>query len=227
VPCHHPQEMQQLLYNVNDVVSREKSFPLKLHSQRVASDKGMGEMASNYNDIIKMLESNIKDIAKVDDSIASAMREVVECLKDQFEQFRNLSLQNEATMSKNFAEYKDILTEQFGSVMALELANLHNGLSVWRHNFMQSQIGMSMNLKQTALLEANEGRELVTKLQKSLSSLTLRHGLLATEKEASDQRAIAVVKQLNNLINNIRNSRLYRPRTWRIPNASLARRMQR
>jgi hypothetical protein len=112
VPYHHPQEMQQLLYNVNDVVSREKSFPLKLHSQRVASDKGMGEMASNYNDIIKMLESDIKDIVKVDDSTASAMREVVECLKDQFEQFRNLSLQNEATMSKNFAEYKDILTEQ-------------------------------------------------------------------------------------------------------------------
>src|SRR5690242_3013536 len=80
------------------------------------------------------------------------------------------------------------MTEQFASVMALELASLHNDLSVWRNNFMQQQIGVQTNIRRSVQSELDGNKEMFEKLQKSFSNLTLRHGLIVTEKKATEQK---------------------------------------
>lgn len=83
------------------------------------------------------------------------------------------------------------MIEQFGSASALERANLHNSLSVWREN-MQHQMQAQMSMKQYFEAEATENKEMYTKLHDSFSYLTLRYGLLVTEKKTSDEEIASV-----------------------------------
>lgn len=107
VPFHHPEEMQLIIAKVNDVVSREESFPIKLHAQRVASDTAVTDMANNFKEITGLLEGDIADIEKVDKPSAESMREVVEVLKDTFTQFHNHVLQRDSATAKDFEEYSE------------------------------------------------------------------------------------------------------------------------
>lgn len=73
-----------------------------------------------------------------------------------------------------------ILTEQYGSAMALELANLHNGLSLWRQTFLEHHVQNNMSVQRAIEIEAAANKNIFAELQKTHNTLLLRYGLLAT-----------------------------------------------
>jgi hypothetical protein len=108
VPYHHPAEIQLIIAKINDVVVREKAYPIKLHASRVASDTALLDFVSTFRDLVGMLESDITDLQKSDNVAAVAMREIVDVLKDNFSQLHTHVLQREATTAKDFEDYSEL-----------------------------------------------------------------------------------------------------------------------
>ena len=97
--------MNLILAKVTNATSREQQFPLKLHSDRVASDTAINEMVTTFGHLVGMLESDIQDVEKLDAPTASTMREVFDLVKDTFNEFHTHALQRESATSKHFEEY--------------------------------------------------------------------------------------------------------------------------
>ena len=93
---------------VNDDVSKEIAFPLKLHAERVASDTAVTDMNNNFKELCELLDREMKDVEKADATTASSLREIVEVFKDNFTLFQNHILQREVTTSKNFEDYSKL-----------------------------------------------------------------------------------------------------------------------
>lgn len=94
-----------LIAQVNDVVTRETSFPLKLHSQRVASDASVLEMLTNFETLSELIDNGIDVIEKHDPPAVAAIRDSFNVFKDNFTQFHAHVLKREAMASKNFEDY--------------------------------------------------------------------------------------------------------------------------
>jgi hypothetical protein len=166
-------------------------------------------MLTNFKELSDMLDNDINDIEKHYPAAAATIREVIDLFKDNFTQFHAHVLQREATASRNFEDYsmflrpntyvldanvtftEKILVEQFGSALALERANLHNSFSVWRQNMLQ-RMNAQTSMRQYLEAEATANKDMYAKLHQNFSNLTLRYGLLVTEKKSSDQELASV-----------------------------------
>jgi hypothetical protein len=122
------------------------------------------------------------DIENNENSTASQKEdslEAIDLLKEQFEVVSDLCRESLEFTSNDFAKYKQIIHEQFNAVLALERAHMHNGLAMYQHNWTLQQMA-----------QFNQEHHAVAHLQQTLSNLTLRSGLMATERQAAEEKAI-------------------------------------
>lgn len=104
--------------------------------------------------------------------------EAVDLLKEQFKVLSDICQESEDFTKNHFAKYQQLLQEQSSTLLALDRANVRNELTMYQHNWTQQQMDL-------------HGKEQykIAQLQQSLSNLTLRSGLMSTEKQAAEKKA--------------------------------------
>lgn len=162
---------------VDSIAEQEKEFPLLLHKHRTNIDKVTVETSMNYSELMNLIRAEME---KTNDATTV---EMLSLLQGEFNSLAMLATSSEATMSKNFDDYKNMLYDQFGKVMTLERANLHNALAVWRDRFQHDQqkaLNQQVKISQDV---ANSKRDLITNLQQQVSKFSMRLGLVLAEKK--------------------------------------------
>lgn len=170
--------MKLLAAQVDAISEQEKLFPLLLHKHRTNIDKLTVETSSNYTELTNLIRAEME---KTNDTTTI---EMLSLLQGEFNSLSTLATSSEATMSKNFDDYKIMLYDQFGKVMTLERANLQNDLAIWRDRFQHDQqIALNQQVKISQDV-ANSKRDLIAHLQQQVSKFSMRLGLvLAGKKE--------------------------------------------
>ncbi|KAE9972331.1 hypothetical protein EG327_009517 [Venturia inaequalis] len=177
LPRHSLEQMKLLAAQVDAISEQEKLFPLLLHKHRTNIDKLTVETSSNYTELTNLIRAEME---KTNDTTTI---EMLSLLQGEFNSLSTLATSSEATMSKNFDDYKIMLYDQFGKVMTLERANLQNDLAIWRDRFQHDQqIALNQQVKISQDV-ANSKRDLIAHLQQQVSKFSMRLGLVLAEKK--------------------------------------------
>ncbi|QDS75937.1 hypothetical protein FKW77_003127 [Venturia effusa] len=197
LPRHSPEEMNLLVEQVDIIAEQEKQFPTLLHKHRTNIDKVTTETSTNYTELMNLIRAEME---KTNDTTTV---EMLSLLQGEFYSLIMLATNSEAMMSKNFDDYKNMLYDQFGKVMTLERANLHNALAVWRDHFQHDQqkaLNQQVKISQDV---ANSKGDLIANLQQQVSKLSMRLGLVLAEKKGMEgkirehEKAAAKIKGAN------------------------------
>ncbi|TID18534.1 hypothetical protein E2P81_ATG06449 [Venturia nashicola] len=190
LPCHSPEEMTLLVGKVHSVTKQEQLFPLILHKHRTNIDKLTMETTTNYSELMKLVRA---DVEKTKDTTTI---ELLSLLQREFDALAMLATNSEATMSKNFDDYKNMLYDQFSKVLTLERANLHNALAIWRDRFQHDQqktLNQQLKISQDV---ATSKQDLITNLQQQVSKFSMRLGLALAEKKETEGKICEYEKSI-------------------------------
>lgn len=182
LPRHSPEEMAHLVGQVEAIAEQEKQFPLLLHKHRTNIDRLTIETSTNYSELMNMIRAEME---KTNDTTTI---EMLSLLQGEFNSLSMLATSSEASMSKNFDDYKNMLYDQCSKVMTLERANLHNALAIWCDHFQHEQqkaLNQQVKISQDV---ANSKRDLIVNLQQQVSKSSMRLGLVLADKKEIEGR---------------------------------------
>lgn len=169
--------MNLLVAQADAIAEQEKQFPILLYKHRTNIDKLTVETSTNFNELMNLIRAEME---KTNDTTTI---ELLSLLQGEFNTLSMCATGSEATMSQNFDDYKNMLYDQFGKIMTLERANLHNALAIWRDRYQHEQqkaLNQQVKISQDV---ANSKRDLITNLQQQVSKSSMRLGLVLAEKK--------------------------------------------
>jgi hypothetical protein len=198
-----PQKLIELNCKLQDIGQREKEFPLRLYEHHSKIDQLTTEAAEIYHELLEIMENAIKSDLVVTSDQKNQSLEVLTLLQEQFEAVFELCRDNSIQMSTEFSDYKDVMYSQFTTLAQMERAKLHVELGAWRVNWIQHQVNNTSHQLAVSAQTAHAEREKASMLEKRLSNLTLRTGLLGNEKKASDALVIQAQQRIALLENTL------------------------
>jgi hypothetical protein len=203
IPRVAPTQLAELRRDFEASVQREKEFPLRLNQHQNANDMLTTEATETYKELLTIMKSNINSnpFTSVEEKNQSA--EIIALLEEQFTTMFQLFRDNAVLFSTEFADYKHIIYTHFEALMKYERAKLHIGVDTWRMHWIQRQANNTIQLQAAAQTVRDESEKNL-QLQKSLSSLTLRIGLVNGEKKVSDAKLSQARKQIDYLENTVK-----------------------
>ncbi|KAF2432698.1 hypothetical protein EJ08DRAFT_647793 [Tothia fuscella] len=181
-PLPPPQDIPKIAHQVKQIGEQLEEFPSKLDAHRESINETSAQAVSTYSEVLGILRSDVEGDEHSTADQKSMSLEAIDLLKDQFEVVSDLCSESQEFLNTHFFQYKQLLHDQFNAVLALERANMQHGLAMYQQQLYAESANNVGN--------ANA----IAQLQQTLSNLTLRSGLMITEKKAAEEHA-ALAKQ--------------------------------